>query len=462
MALDKGREIRADLTEGTVFRQLLLFSLPIVATNTLQAAYNIVDMAVVGRYLGNISLSAVSVGSDIIHMLTLVSNGLSSAAQIIISQHIGAKKKDAVSKSAGTILSAGILFAAVLTILMFVFNDVILDAINTPEEAWMDAVSYTVTSYFGLIFIIGYGILSSLLRGIGDSRHPLMFIIVTSVTNIILDCLFVIKMNMGTCGAALATVTAQGVSFVWALIFIYKNRQQFDFEINMGIFHIDKKILLDYIKLAIPMSLQRTLVQGANLYINSYIYAYGVIAVAVTGIGNKLGTICQIFTNGFLQGGAAMIGQNIGAGKMKRVKTIVYINLLYSLVVGIFFTAVTVLYREEIFRVFTIDKLVLDMSNVYLLALILKYFMFCVRCPFMALINGIGKPVLNYLLGIFDGLILRVGSALVLGIVLDMGLQGFWYGNAVGGFAPLLIGGVYFFSGSWKKDALAKFERIEG
>ncbi len=459
MALNKKREASTDLTEGSVFRLLLLFSLPIVATNTLQTTYNLVDMAIVGRYLGNVGLSAVSIGSDIIHMLTLVANGLSAAAQIIISQHMGARDNEAVGKSAGTIMSVGMIFGIFLTALMLFLNNFILSAMNTPMEAWNEAVSYTTTCYFGLIFIVGYGILSALLRGIGDSRHPLLFIIVTSVTNIVLDFVFVVHMDMGTFGAALATVIAQGISFVWALVFIYQHRREFAFEINLKMFRINYAILVDYIKLVIPMCLQRTLVHVANLYVNSFIYAYGVVAVAVSGIGSKLGTICQIFTNAFLQGGAAMVGQNIGAGKMDRVRKIVHINILYSVLMGTFFASVTILYREQIFGIFTTDPAVLEMTKVYLLALILKYYMFCARCPFMALINGIGKPMLNYILGIVDGLVLRIGCAFLFGMALNMGLQGFWYGNALGGFAPLLVGGIYFFSGSWEKDAIAKMKK---
>lgn len=358
-------------------------------------------------------------------------------------------------------MSVGMIFGFFLTACMLFLNISILRALNTPAEAWNEAVSYTATCYFGLIFIVGYGILSALLRGIGDSRHPLLFIIVTSVINVILDLVFVVWLDMGTFGAALATVIAQGISFVWALGFIYRHRREFTFEINLKMFRIDCGILVDYTKLAIPMCLQRTLVHVANLYVNSFIYAYGVVAVAVSGIGSKLGTVCQIFTNAFLQGGAAMVGQNIGAGKLNRVRKIVYINILYSVLMGTFFVAVTIRYREQIFGIFTTDRAVLEMTKVYLLTLILKYYMFCVRCPFMALINGIGKPTLNYILGIVDGLVLRIGCAFLFGMARNMGLQGFWYGNALGGFAPLLVGGVYFFSGSWEKDAIAKMKKTE-
>lgn len=450
------RSASVDLTEGPVARVLVTFSFPILISNLLQTGYNLADMAIVGKFVGSVGLSAVSIGGDIMHVILLASNGFSNAAQIIISHHMGAKDRAAVNSSIGTVMSFTAIFSILLTVLMICMNTPVLRILNTPQEAWKDAVAYTVTSYFGIIFTFGYGLLGSFLRGMGDSTHPMLFITLSSVVNIVLDLLFVGLLSMGAMGAALATVMGQGMSFVWSIIYVCRHSEAFGLSINPSMLSIKKNVLTGYIRLAIPMCLQKTLIQVANLYVNSFIYAYGVTVSAINGIGTKLGTLSQMFSNAMLQGGSAMVGQNIGAGRRDRVRQVVYINMLYGLGVWLVISGVTVAFREQIFGIFTSDELVLEMSKVFLPALVLRYLMFCTRCPFMALINGIGKPKINYILGVLDGLVLRVGCSLLLGIVLNMGVQGFWLGNALGGFGPLFVGSVYFFGRIWEKEALTE------
>lgn len=445
-----------DFTVGSVPKLLLMFSLPILVSNILETCYNLVDMAIVGKYVGSTGLSAVSVGSDILHVILLASNGFSNAAQIIISQLMGHKNKDAVNRSVGTMLGFVFVFSLLLTAIMLCVNTGILKLMNTPGEAWDEAVRYSAACYFGIIFTFGYGVLGAVLRGMGDSKHPMVFITVASVVNVILDILFVVVLKMGAYGAALATVMGQGLSFVWSLAYVYRHRERFGLDIGLTMFKPDRMVLFNYLKLALPLCLQKALVQLANLYINSFIYAYGVTITAVTGIGTKLSTLCQMFSNAMLRGGSSVVGQNIGANKLERVKKVVYINALYAFVVWVMLSVVTVIFRIRIFGLFTNDELVLEMSLVFLPTLIIRYLMFCIRCPFMALINGVGAPKVNFAIGIVDGLVLRIGLSLLLGIVLDMGVLGFWYGNAFGGFAPLFIGGYYFFSGKWENDALIK------
>jgi len=457
-----GRTASVDLTEGSVAKVLVTFSFPILISNLLQVGYNLADMAIVGRFLGSVGLSAVSIGGDIMHVILLASNGFGNAAQIIISQYMGAKDRTSVNSSIGSIFSFVAILSVFLTALMICINVPVLKALNTPQPAWNDAVIYTVTSYFGIIFTFGYGLLGSFLRGIGDSRHPMLFVTLASLVNIVLDLLFVGLFGMGTFGAALATVMGQGMSFIWSVVYVCRHGGRFGLTVSRSMFVIRKDVLVKYIRLAVPMCLQKTLIQAANLFVNSFIYAYGTTVSAINGIGTKLGTLSQMFSNAMLQGGSAMVGQNVGAGRHDRVKKVVYINMLYGAVVWILISGVTLMFRERIFGIFTSDEEVLNMSKIYLPALILRYLMFCTRCPFMALINGIGRPKINYILGILDGIVLRVGCSLLMGIVFDMGVQGFWMGNALGGFGPLFVGSIYFFTGIWEKEALIGRKKIQG
>ena len=170
-AVGRGGKATTDLTEGPVFKILLTFSLPIIASNILHTGYNLVDMAIVGRYLGSVGLSAVSVVSDILNVILLASNGMSNAAQVVIAQYTGARDRTAVNKSAGTIFSVVMLCSLAVTVLMIGFHVPILKMMNVPEEAWNDAVYYSITCYLGIIFTFGYGVLAALLRGMGDVYH---------------------------------------------------------------------------------------------------------------------------------------------------------------------------------------------------------------------------------------------------------------------------------------------------
>lgn len=459
--MNKSKKAARDLTTGPVFKTLLIFSLPIVATNMLTTAYGLVDMAIVGMFLGSEGLSAVSIVGDVMNAILIASNGMGSAAQVIIAQYIGANDRASVNKSVGTMFVVMMSIALAVTTLLLIFNKAVLNALNVPPEAWDGAFSYATVSYVGIIFTFGYSLLSSMLRGMGNSKHPMIFILVSTVSNIVLDYIFVGPMHMGTFGAALATVLSQGLSFVWALVYIFKHQDIFGLSLGLSMFRVDRGISKKFIRLAIPMSMQLVLTQVANLYVNSFINRYGVTVSAVSGVGNKLGTLAQVFSNGMRQGGGAMVGQNMSANKLDRVKKVIYINMVYGLVAWVILSGFTIVFREQMFGLFSKDPLVIEMSKAFMPALLLRYLTFFIRCSFMALINGIGNPKLNYLIGIVDGLVLRVGCSLFMGLVLGMGVNGFWYGNAIGGISPLFIGGAYFFSGRWKNSALIASRKDE-
>lgn len=443
-----------DLTEGSVIKTLLAFAFPIMLSNILQSAYNIVDMAIVGQYVGKVGLSAVSIGTDVIHLVHLGSNGLFNGAQVLIAQHTGAKNDKAVSRCIGTLFTTFAIISLALTILMPLFHRPILRFMNTDSTVWDEAAAYVIICCFGQVFHFGYGLIGALLRGKGDSKHPLVFVAIADIVNVFLDLLFVAVFQWGAAGAALATIIGQALAFFWGMHFLIKNKEWFGFDFKLVSFRPDWIYQKQFLKLGLPMSLQSVLVSFATIYVNSFVNSYGVAVSAISGVGTKLGSLAQIITNSLVRGGAAMVGQNIAAGKIERVKKIFIYNFAIAFTYAVVLSAITALFPKVIVGLFTSDQDVLKLIPAYLPIIVLKYFAFASRSPAVALINGIGKPKFNLAIGLVDGIVARVGLSLFMGKLLNMGLYGFWYGGALGGFVPFIVGLVYFLSGKWKTEKI--------
>lgn len=451
MASKSSDSLIRDLTQGSVTRLLLIFAFPLLCSNLLQTVYNMVDMIVIGRFVGREGLSAVSIGGDVLHFLTFLVMGFSNAGQVILSQYIGAGNRDRIRGTIGTMFTVTFLCAVGLTIVCYFGLDAFLTAMNTPEECFDYARQYGLTCVLGLVFIYGYNLVSAILRGMGDSKHPFIFIAVATVVNLVLDLVFVALLGMGPFGAALATVIGQAASFLWALFYLYRHKDAFGFDFKPASFKPDPEVLPKLIKLGLPMILQSAAINFSMLFVNSYINGYGVVASAVTGVGNKLGSITAVVTNALSTAGSSMVGQNIGAGKYHRVPKIIGVSMVVDLAFAVLLSFLTICFPRTIFGLFNDDPQVLDMAMTYIPVAVLLYVGFAMRSPFFALINGSGNAKLNLIVGLLDGVICRVGLAMLMGIAMGMGIMGFWLGNAFAGYMPFLIGGVYFLTGKWKK-----------
>ncbi len=208
--MENNKTMARDLTQGSVTKLLLTFAFPLLCSNLLQTVYNMVDMVVVGHFVGKTGLSAVSIGGDVLGLLTFLVMGFSNAGQVILSQYIGAGRHDRVKGTIGTMFTLTFGMALVLSVACGLFLDRFLILMNTPEECLQYAWDYSFICILGLVFIYGYNLVSAILRGMGDSKHPLMFIAVATVVNLVLDLAFVAGLGMGPGGAALATVIARG------------------------------------------------------------------------------------------------------------------------------------------------------------------------------------------------------------------------------------------------------------
>lgn len=450
METSPNKTMITDLTRGPLARQILFFSAPLVLANVLQTLYNMVDLAIVGQVVGSEGVSAVAIAGQITFLLYALGIGFGNAGQILISQQVGSGNHDGVRRTIGTILASHVILAITVVILGLSFSQPLLRALNTPPEAWQDAVDYLFWCCLGIPFIYGYGVLCAVLRGMGDSKRPMYFIAIASITNVILDILLVAVLGMRAKGAAIATTIAQFISFVFAFVYIYRHRSNFGFDFKWESLRIDRRLLRVLLNLAAPLVFMQIAIVISMMFVNSWVNAYGVIASAVGGIGSKLFSVASIITNSMQTAEATFTGQNIAAGRLDRVRRSMLITTLFCMAYWVVLAAVFLLFPAGVFRLFTSEAEVIAMAPDFLVVQVVMFLTFALMSPPLGFINGIGNTRLNFLIAVGDGVIARIGLGLLLAIPCGMGLFGYWWGSALAGFVSVIAGWIYYFSGRWK------------
>jgi len=452
---ERKKELIRDLTTGSVPGTLLRFAMPLFLSGLLQMVYNMVDMIVVGQMVGTEGLSAVSIGGEMMMLITFIAMGFSNAGQILISRFVGQNRRDLIGEMVGTLFTLLTALAlAIMVIFLFTYQG-ILGWLNTPESIWEYTRQYSITCICGTVFIYGYNLVSAILRGMGDSRHPFMFIALASVLNLGLDLLFVGPMGLGTRGAALATVIGQAVSFLFALVFLYRHREQIYFDFKPKHFRIYRSVISPLLSLGIPMVIQSAAITFSMLFVNSYINDYArdnIEQIAVTGIARKLESMISVVAQAITAAGGAMISQALGAGKTERVPKIVGHSLWIVAIPSAAFALITLIRPELLFGIFSQDAAVIQTAvTQYVPVAMIQYLGCTLRPPSFALINGSGNSRLNLAVALADGVACRIGLSMLLGVTFAWGIQGFWYGNAISGCVPFLVGFTFLLSGKWKK-----------
>lgn len=447
----KATEIK-DFTSGNITKQLIIFSLPLFLSNLLQVVYNMVDMLIVGFALGNPGISAVSVGGDVAAFLTFVAIGFSNAGQVIIARYVGEGRRDKIGRFVGTMSVFLIISSLFISVLGLVFRHRILELMNTPSEAYSGALDYSCICMIGLVFIYGYNTVSAVLRGMGDSKHPFVFISIAAVINVALDLVFVLGFGMGAMGAALATVISQATSFIVSLIFLVRHRASFSLDVSLADFlRPDRAMLGDLVKLGTPMAIKTASIQISRLFVNSWVNSYSLAISAFSGISNKINNVANLISAAMNTAGSTMVGQNLAAGKLNRVKRVLGALAVIMLSLATLASVLFCIFPREIFGFFTDEPETLALVDGYLPIVVLLFFGSALRAIMNALLNGSSNYKVNFATAIFDGIIMRIGLSLLFGIYLDMRHYGFWLGDALAGFTPFVIGVVFYFFGSWRK-----------
>lgn len=443
-----------DLTQGPIMRTLITFALPIILTNLIQQLYSLVDVMVIGKYVGNIGTVGINTGGEVADLLSPVAMGFSSAGQIYIAQLTGSADETRIKRTFGTLLTFMLLISTVLVGVTILFATPILRFINCPEEAMEQARAYMYITALGFPFVFGYNAICSILRGMGESRRPLIFIIVAAMVNIFLDLLLVVVIPLEAAGTAIATVASQFGAFLAAGIFLWKKKDKFDFQLSRSFFRVDPRIMWILIKLGIPHVARSLLVRSSMLWINSTANSYGMVVSATNSIGNKLQKFLEVIITGVDGAAGTMVGQNLGAKKPDRAGKVVLSAMAAAWICATVVTVLCIFTPESIFGLFTSDPEVIALGVKFLRIIIVHFYSSATVGAFQSIITGSGFVTFGVAIGILDGVICKIGLSLLFVYGLGMGYMGLFWGVACSRILPSILCGCYFFSGRWRTRKL--------
>lgn len=445
------KTLSKDFTRGNITRQLILFSLPFMASNAMQVLYSTIDMIIVGRFVGTAGLSAVSQSSQIVNFATMLCLGFSNAGQVLIAQALGAKKHKEMNDVVGSLLWFVLSLSLVLSGGILLARGSILDLIKIPAESREMATAYLVICAAGLIFTAGYNMVSAVLRGMGDAKSPFIFIGIASAINLVLDLLFTGALGWGVAGAAWATIIGQAASFLFSLAYLYKKKEAFGFTFHRENFVPRKRYIGMILSLGTPMAVQSGFINVSMLFVNAMINDVGVVASATFGVGVRIDDIVNKISQGIQYAAMPMISQNIGAGDQRRAKQVVYRAWALSIAFTVVCMLLYVLLGRQLFMLFSDDPLVHEMSGTFIRAILWMFPAFAMMRGTGAFIQGIGNAKLGMVLAILDGVALRIGLSYFFGIYLGFGFYGFVLGYGLAPYGYAIPSLVYFLSGIWKK-----------
>ncbi len=444
-------KLTKDFTKGSIPKQLIWLTLPFMASNALQVFYSTIDMMIVGKFVGTAGLSAVSQSSMIVNFVTMVCLGFSNAGQVLVAQALGADKKKELNNIIGTLFSMILLIGVLLAAVILVLRHPIMGWMNIPPESNDMALDYLVICAFGLFFTAGYNMVSAVLRGMGDSKRPFLFIAIATVVNLVLDLLFTGFLGWGVAGAAYATIIGQGVSFIFSIFYLYRSKEAFGFDFQPRSFVIKKKYSKMMFGLGTPMAIQSGCINLSMLYVNSLVNSVSVVASAAFGVGTRIDDIFNKISQGLQFAALPMISQNIAAKQNKRATKVVWWTLLYSSLFTVFIICTYLFFGKELFMMFSDDVRVHEMSGTFISAMLWIFPALAVMRGTNSFIQAIGNAKLGMVLSILDGVVLRIGLSYLFGITMNLGFYGFVLGYALATYGCAIPGSIYFLSGMWKK-----------
>ncbi len=374
------------MTEGNIAKQLFFFSIPLILGNLLQQLYNTADSIVVGNFVGSNALAAVGSGTVLINLIIAFSQGTAVGAGVVIAQYIGAKHKEKLSEAVHTSVAIALIIGAALSLFGVLFSKTLLIWMKTPKEVLSESVVYLRIYFAGLIFNVIYNMAAGIMNAAGNSKRSLRYLAYASVTNIILDLLFVGLLKMGIMGAALATDISQLLSGVLSMLFLMRVNE--DYKVTLKKIKLHKESAKKIIRVGLPTGLQNTVISISNVLVQSGINGFGATAMAGFGAYLKVDGFNILPVLSFSMAATTFVGQNYGARKVDRVKKGMWITLgmvtLYTIVTG----ALLLTFSHQIIRLFSADTAVIAYG-----ADAMKYF-----CPFYFVLG-----ILNCLAGTVRG-----------------------------------------------------------
>ncbi len=445
-------KLENNLTEGNVAKQLLIFAFPFMLSNLIQTLYNVADMLIVGRFGDSAGISAVNIGGQVTLLVTNIIVGLTVGSTVAISQYLGSGDRKRVKECIGTLFISLMAASVIITIVMLLASDGILHLLNTPEESYVQAKEYLNITIAGTIFISGYNALAAIMRGLGDSKRPMIFVTIACFTNIFLDLLLVGYFRMGAVGAALATVFSQALSMCLCVVYLKRNDFIFDFKISS--FRFYKNSFAVQMRLGVPNAIQNVIVNMSFMVLTAIVNLIDVEASAAIGVVGKFNGFAILPAIAVGASVSAMSGQNFGAGKIDRARKTMFVGMGLSMAFSIVIFIVAKLFPAQILAVFNDSPEMIAYGKDYMRTMTLDYLLVPVTFCVSGLVSGSGHTMVSSVSSILSSLGFRIPLALLFGMVLDLGMTGLGLAApiATAGTAVILV--IYYLSGKWKKSTV--------
>ena len=410
---------KADFTQGSILKKLVAFMMPVLGALILQAAYGAVDLLVVGRFGSTSGLSAVSTGSQVLNLVTFVVVQFAMGITVLIARYLGEKKPEKI----GAVIGGGAIVFTIISVVLFIvmvcFAHPISILMQAPEEAVDLTASYVRICGGGIFFIVAYNLLSAIFRGLGDSKSPLLFVLVACIVNVIGDLALVAGLHMDAAGAAIATVSAQALSVVFAVVLLIK--KELPFSIARKDFRLNPQCK-KFLKIGLPLALQEFLTQVSFLALCAFVNRLGLEASSGYGVACKIVNFAMLVPSALMQSMASFVSQNIGAGKKKRAKKSMFTGIGVGLVVGCLVFALVIFKGDMLAGFFSTDAAVIENGYAYLKGFALETIVTAILFSMVGYFNGNNKTIWVMTQGLIQTLLVRLPLAYFMSIQPDASL----------------------------------------
>ena len=445
---------RVSLTEGPIWKAMLLFALPVFLGNIFQQFYDAFDSWCVGNYIGDDALAAVSSSGSLIFMMVSFFNGVAMGAGVVIARLYGAKQYDPMRKAIHTAIAFGLVTGIVLTAAGVAFTPTILKWMDTPEEVLPQSISYFRWYFSGAVFTVMYNIFVGILHAVGDSRHPLYYLMFSTVVNVVLDMLFVAVLHFGVGSAAIATTISQGISAL--LCCIHLVRIDTPYRVMLKQIRFDKKSLVEIVKYGIPSGVQNSVIAMANVVVQTNINSFGKAAMAGCGSYSKLEGFAFLPVTCFTQALSTFVGQNLGAHQHDRVKKGVGFGIACSCILAELIGVLSYIFAPQRIRFFSHSQEAIDFGTRHMRTICLFYCLLAFSHCIASIMRGAGKATVPMFTMLACWCVLRV-TYITVAVKIVNELTTVSWAYPITWSCSSVIFLIYFLTADW----IHNFDRIE-
>ncbi|MCI6275237.1 MAG: MATE family efflux transporter [Clostridium sp.] len=434
------------MTEGCIWRKIVKFALPICWGNLFQQLYNIVDSVVVGNYVGRDALAAISSTGSLIFLLVGFFGGIFMGAGVVISKYFGANKKESVQKAIHTSIAFAIIAGIILTVVGTLLTPQILRLMGTPDSVFSNATLYVRIYFMGILSVVLYNTSSGIFQAVGDSKHPLYYLIISSIVNVVLDLIFVVIFKWGIGGAAFATIISQTVSVVLSF---YKLSTTNDvYKVDFKKIEIDPRILKEIIRLGLPAGIQNSVIALANVVVQANINAFGSVAMAGCGSYSKIEGFVFIPITSFAMSMTTFIGQNLGAKKYDRAKEGAKFGIITSIILAEIIGVLFFILAPQLISLFNGEPEVVQFGTSQSRTIALFYFLLAFSHCIAGILRGAGKAIVPMFVMLLCWCIIRVTYITITTHFIPM-IQVVFWAYPLTWFLSSMIFLIYYLKSDW-------------